>query len=162
MHTITTADNKKVQVECIACAIAKHEVEVPGGMLWETEFFQAAHDFEIPIPGFVIVSSKRHFTSVADFTGPEAADFTRSLVKVRRALKEAADGERITLVQEEKTGDSHFHIWLFPWQDWMNKMGSDLSAIRPILEFARANHKTDEILREISGRSEKIRKTLSS
>ncbi|HEY4525574.1 MAG TPA: hypothetical protein VJL32_00550 [Candidatus Paceibacterota bacterium] len=156
-HTIITTDNQKLETDCIACSIARQEISFPGGIIEETKFFQVANDFEIPIPSFLIINSKRHFGSLADFTEEEAADFIDFLVRVRSALRKVSGAERITIVQEEKTTDSHFHVWLFPWYPWMKEIGSGLAAIQPIMEFARTHHKTEIVLKQIVEGSEKLR-----
>lgn len=160
-HTIITTDNQKIEVACIGCAISRKEVAMIGGIIAETPYFEITHDFEIPIPGFFIINSKRHFAGFADFTDHETRDFSAFLVRVRKALKEALDIHNITIIQEEKTANSHFHVWLFPWQDWMVKVGSGLSSIRPILEYARAHHETDGILREIEKKSKLLKEHLA-
>ncbi len=75
MYVITTADGRKVEVDCIACAISKNEVQILGGIIAESEYFQVSNDFEYPIPGFLIINSKRHVRGIGDFTEEEAADF---------------------------------------------------------------------------------------
>ena len=160
-HIVTTTDDQKFETDCIACSIARQEVGFPGGIIKETKFFQVINDFEIPIPAFLIINSKRHIGSLAYFTEEESADFIDFLVQVRAALKKVLGVERVTIIQEEKTIDSHFHMWLFPWYPWMGAVGSGLPAIRSIMEFARTHNKTEIILKQIAEDSEKLRIFLS-
>ncbi|MDR0771758.1 MAG: hypothetical protein LBF15_01510 [Candidatus Peribacteria bacterium] len=51
----------------------------------ETEHFQVAQDFECYIPGFMIISPKRHVVSVRDFTSGERAEF----YKIKYAVEDA-------------------------------------------------------------------------
>jgi hypothetical protein len=55
MEPIVAADGREVALECLGCAISKKEVEPPGGMIAETDYFTLANDFEYPIKGFLIV-----------------------------------------------------------------------------------------------------------
>jgi hypothetical protein len=54
MEPIVAADGREVALECLGCAISKKEVEPPGGMIAETDYFTLANDFEYPIKGFLI------------------------------------------------------------------------------------------------------------
>lgn len=146
---IISADNKKVVVDCIGCALSRGEIDVIGGLVVETKNFTVAQDFEIPIPGFLIIGSKRHFYSFADLTDEEKRDFIELLIRVRKAMRDCLKIDKVTVVQEEKTTDSHFHVWLFPWYEWMEKIGADLSSIRKIMEYARKKLKTKENLTKI-------------
>ena len=52
--------NEKIEFNgCPGCAYAKHEFELPCGMAYENENFVLSQDWELPIPGFFIVSPKR-------------------------------------------------------------------------------------------------------
>ena len=52
--------NEKIEFNgCPGCAYAKHEFELPCGMEYENENFVLSQDWELPIPGFFIVSPKR-------------------------------------------------------------------------------------------------------
>jgi len=161
MFSITTADNTKVEVECIACAIAKKEVEVIGGTIAETRHFNVSNDFEYPIPGFLIIGSNRHVRSVADFDAEESVEFVTFLANIRKAMRTIGI-EKVTMVQEERTEDSHFHLWLFPWYEWMEEIGKGVSSIRKIMEFAGANNKTEPVFERIRSDCEKLRAILAA
>jgi len=44
-------------------------------------------------------------------------DFSSLLTPPAEPLKPPANIQSITLVQEEHS--THFHLWLFPWYNWM-------------------------------------------
>ena len=46
--------------ECMGCSIAKGEIKIPGGTIYEGKHTILGADPEIPIPGFLIVNVKRH------------------------------------------------------------------------------------------------------
>ena len=48
---------------CIGCAIAKGELTPPGGTIYESRNIVLAADPEVPIPGFLIITGRRHVNS---------------------------------------------------------------------------------------------------
>ena len=157
MEPIIVADGRKVTLDCLGCAIAKKEVDPPGGLIAETDYFTLANDFEYPIKGFLIIGSKRHFQSVADFTPEESADLSHFLIKTRKAMKDVLGIQQITIIQEEKSQDSHFHVWMFSWHEWMKEIGSDIVSIRAIMQYAKEHYSTKEVMEEIVADSQKLR-----
>ena len=49
----------EIKSECVGCAIVRGEVKLPGGIIYDGESIILAADPEIPIPGFLIITSKR-------------------------------------------------------------------------------------------------------
>ncbi|MBP6974908.1 MAG: diadenosine tetraphosphate hydrolase [Candidatus Pacebacteria bacterium] len=136
------------QVSCLGCARENGEMERMGTVL-TTEHFDAHQDFEIPIPGFIIISSRRHLQSVDEFTDEEKIDFINTLTAVRAGMRKALGVDVVYLVQEEDT-THHFHVWVFPRYDWMTeKFGKKTASLRPIMEYARENLKTEENLQKV-------------
>lgn len=163
MTTITDINGKEVTVDCIACAIQKQEVELPMGVLAENDSFQLEQDFEVPVPGFLVLVSKRHILGVDEFTEQEQSDFISLLTRARRALKEGADVERAYLVLEEDTENSHFHLWIVPVYDWMvQKFGRGISNVKEMMKYARSEMKTSQNLAEVKRVSEMVRDALKS
>lgn len=144
MSRLLTIDKQEVNVACIACAISSKELKVFGDMITETKHFHAAHDIECPIPGMIIIGSKRHVRSVAEFGPSERADLTDVIHDIRTAMQYKLEIKNVTIVQEEGSENSHFHLWLFPWHDWMKKIGTRLPAIPDIMKQATLEHHTDE------------------
>ena len=46
--------------DCPACSYAKHEFSLPCGMAYENSNYTLSQDWKLPIPGFLVVSPKRH------------------------------------------------------------------------------------------------------
>ena len=159
---ITDIYGNTQEVECLSCAIQQGIVKAPGGLIAESKHFKAEQDFEIPIPGFIIVVSKRHVTSIDEFTEEEQIDFIKFWVKVRKAMRQALGLDNVYFVQEEDT-EHHFHVWLFPRYDWMTeeKFGRKINSVRPIMEYARKNMKTPENLKAVDEATEELREALS-
>ena len=140
--------NKRL-VDCLSCAIEKGEVARYGGSIASTLYFDAHQDWEIPIPGFVILASRRHLQSVDEFTREERADFIDFICRVRKVMRQALNIQIVYLIQEEDTSD-HFHVWLFPRYEWMaERFGRKIQSVRVIMEYARENLKTEENLAKV-------------
>jgi diadenosine tetraphosphate (Ap4A) HIT family hydrolase len=136
------------QISCLGCARENGEMERIGTVL-TTKRFDAHQDFEIPIPGFIIISSRRHLQSVDEFTDEEKLDFIDILIAVRAGMRKALNIDVVYLVQEEDTSH-HFHVWVFPRYDWMSeRFGKKTPSLRPIMEYVRENMKTKENLKEV-------------
>ena len=144
------------QISCLGCARENGEMERVGTVL-TTKHFDAHQDFEIPIPGFIIISSRRHLQSVDDFTNEEKLDFIDTLIAVRAGMRSALGIDVIYLVQEEDTAH-HFHLWVFPRYDWMSeKFGKKTPSLRPIMEYARERLKTEENIKKVEEAVSKLK-----
>lgn len=144
------------QISCLGCARENGEMERVSTIL-TTKYFDAHQDFEIPIPGFIIISSRRHLDSVDEFNNEEKLDFIDILIAVRAGMRKALDIDTVYLVQEEDTAH-HFHVWVFPRYDWMSeKFGKKTPSLRPIMEYARENLKTVENLQTVEDAVAKLK-----
>src|SRR3989338_1155040 len=145
------------EVSCIACSIQSGEINLPVERIAETNYFVAEQDFEYPIEGFLIIASKRHIKSVADFTEIEQEDFIKFLVQCRRGMKEFLGIEEVTLIQEETSSSSHFHVWLFPWLPWMSGYKKKISSVMEIMEMAKKERSATSNIEEIKSISKKLK-----
>lgn len=138
----------EIKSECVGCAIVRGEVKLPGGIIYDGESIILAADPEIPIPGFLIITSKRHIQSFAELTVDERAEIGNTIAIAERAIKDLKIAETVTLVQEERS--KHFHIWIFPDQEWMQeKFGYGLQYLRVINAYARENASDEDVIRVI-------------
>jgi diadenosine tetraphosphate (Ap4A) HIT family hydrolase len=159
-HSITDISGNSVEVECLGCAIVKNVVEIRGGSVIRTGLFDVSQDFEIPIPGFMIVSSLRHVSSIDEFTSEESLEFIQILKATRKLQREVLGIETVYLYQEEDA--SHFHMWMFPRYGWMNvQFGRNSESLRPIMEYARDSLKTEENLAQLDSDIEKLARAAS-
>lgn len=142
--------------DCMGCAIARGEIKMPGGIIYEGNCTILASDPEIPIPGFLVVNFKRHINSFSELTKEERNEVGNVIAYAEKALKELNITKEITLVQEERS--KHFHIWIFPNYDWMTeKFGKGITYLRQISEYAQKNA-NNEIITEVLNVGEKVRK----
>lgn len=130
--------------ECMGCSIAKGEIKIPGGAIYEGKYTILGADPEIPIPGFLIVNVKRHINSFSELTKEERIEVGNVIAHAEKALKELENIKEITLVQEERS--KHLHIWVFPTYQWMTeKFGKGISYFRDISAYAQKNVNDKEI-----------------
>lgn len=149
---------QKRKIACLACTIQSGKVKNPG-QIASTKYFDAQQDYEIPIPGFVILVSKRHLQSIDEFSQEEQEDFIKFLCRLRYGIRKALGIKHVYLIQEEDTTTSHFHVWIFPRYQWMtNKFGRKIHSVVPIMEYARENLKTKNDLKQVKIAIEKLRK----
>lgn len=158
MPTITDVQGNMHTVECLGCAIVNHTVQSSVISIKVTKHFDIHQDFEIPIPGFVIVSSIRHVQSIEQLTTEEVSELTTLLVSIRKAQRSLGI-ELVTLVQEERS--SHFHIWLFPWhKEFIDLYGKKVESIAQVMRHARA-HNSPIIQDQVKEYAQKLTQLLS-
>ncbi len=120
----------------------------PNEIILETENFIVAQDWEVPIVGFFILSTKRKIRSISELTPDEALEFGPLLVKVRKAMQEVLGIDTVYVFQNEDTAHG-FHVWLFPRHQWMEQFGYKIQSVRPIMEHSQNQTITDALLLEV-------------
>ncbi len=145
------------EVDCIACSIQSEEVALPVERIAVTKYFVVEQDFEYPIEGFVIIASKRHVKSVLEFTNEEQIEFIKLLVECRKAMKEKLGIEEVTIVQEETSSSSHFHVWLFPWLPWMSEHKRKINNIMSIMDIVKRDFSDEMKLRRVKDAANLLR-----
>ncbi len=150
-----------VSLDCLACARERGEITL--GDIVRSEYFDAHQDFGIPIPGFIIVSSRRHFQSIDECSDAEQADLVRLLIRVRRAMRETLGIGTVYLFQAEDTRHRHFHLWMIPRYSWMDeRFGTRVESLRPIIEYSKEHLRTKEHLAEVEAATTALRNAFSS
>lgn len=142
MRTITLANGETVEVECLSCALVNGLIEPEGGVVMETEHFHAHQDVAYPIPGLIILASKRHLKSLDELTEEERIDYITVLAEIRKAQRNVLGIESVYYFYNEDT-THHFHTWMVPRYDWMYEFGRSVESVRPVLLHAR-NEMNDE------------------
>ncbi|MBY0538151.1 diadenosine tetraphosphate hydrolase [Patescibacteria group bacterium] len=128
----------------------------PNEVILENKNFIVAQDWEVPIVGFFILSTKRTTRSVGEFTEAEAMEFGQIITKVRKAMSEVLSINDVYLFQNEDTQHG-FHLWMFPRHEWMEPFGRKIQSVRPIMEHAQNLEVTDELLAEVIAACTKMR-----
>lgn len=140
------------ETDCVGCSVVNGEMSIPGCMIFETKNFILHQDPEIPIVGFLIITSKRHFQYFHDMNEQES----KELIKILKLTMDSSrnlnfdDNTEHTLIIEERS--KHFHVWIFPRLEWMKSYPNSIASIRDIMKTAKeiVSHETiDNILKYI-------------
>ena len=127
----------EIEFDCMGCDIANHKLIPPGGYVYQDEFINVSADPEIPIKGFMVLGIKKHIKSLNEMTENERIDIMRILNKTIEIIKKVDIAKEVLIIQEERA--SHFHIWIVPIHDWMDKFGRNVRNIKEIINYAKQN-----------------------
>ena len=140
---------------CYGCSIIKGEKVLPGGVICDGKAAILAADPDVPVPGFLIITAKRHICAFSELTKEERIEIGDILSCAEKALRSLNIADRITLVQEERS--EHFHIWIFPMYDWMAEhFGTGIQYLRDISEYAK-EHADKSTWKTVSDTAERIK-----
>lgn len=146
---------------CMGCEVAKGNLVPFCGVLYQDSQFAITQDVELPINGFIIISSVRHIEKFTDLTDDERINLTNLINKTLNILRKNNVAEEFNIILEEKK-NYHFHIWLMPRHKWMiEKFGKVLKNIKSIQDYATENMRTEENLKEIQRTCELLKTELS-
>ncbi len=166
MEIIDIYNNKTIlNEECLSCAIDSGEYKVPCGMIYKSEHFCVNQDCEIPIPGFIIISSNRHIKSIDQFTEEEQKEFMSLIVRLRKGMREVLNINQVNIIVAElpERKDEHFHLWLYPvTKEALDKFGTGIKAVKPMMIYAKENWKTPEKIKTVEDYAEKLRNYIST
>lgn len=153
---------KDFEVEgCLGCEIASGKLDVFGGLLYRSNSFSVAQDFELPIDGFIIIFSNRHVEKFNELSRDEQIELTDLIGKTLKVLEDSKVADEYNLILEEKAG-FHFHVWLMPRHKWMiEKFGKVLKNIKDIQDYALKNMRTEENFAKIKHTCDLVRTQLS-
>lgn len=143
--------NEKINFKgCPGCAFARHEFDLPCGIAYENERFILAQDWELPIPGFLIISPKKHAEKLEELSLDEKNEMFKIADKTIKILRNNNICERFNLVLEEKEG-KHIHLWVMPRHDWMFTLCDGIiNDIGKIREYAKINLRNDIVYNQIN------------
>lgn len=148
VRKITLSNGKKVEVECLSCAITSGLIEPDGGVVLETKYFHAHQDVAYPIKGLFILASKRHIKSFDELTEEEKLDYIQVLTQIRKAQRAVLGIEYVYYFYNEDT-THHFHTWMVPRYEWMYEFGRSIESVRPILLHARHEMNDAENIKDV-------------
>lgn len=159
MRDITLANGDVVQVKCLSCAIAGGLVKPTGGVIYEDEYFHAHQDVAYPIPGLVILASKRHFYRMDELTAVEATRYITLIQRIRAAQSTCLGIDHVYYFYNEDT-THHFHLWMVPRYEWMRQFGHSVESLRPSLRHARHAMNSAENVAYVIDCIDKLRRAL--
>jgi diadenosine tetraphosphate (Ap4A) HIT family hydrolase len=120
---------------CLSCAIVSGAQATVGGAIATTACFHAHQDFAYPVPGLIIVASKRHFIRLDEMNSAETTELLPFLQRLRRAQTRVLGTQHTYYFYNEDTRH-HFHVWMVPRHDWMASFGKSVESVRPALRHA--------------------------
>ncbi|MFD2999818.1 HIT family protein [Pontibacter toksunensis] len=135
MNNIPLSNGTTVEVRCLSCALTSGLIKPDGGVIIETPLFHAHQDVAYPIPGLVILASKRHVFGLDELTEEESIEYLQLLRRIRKAQREVLKIEHVYYFYNEDT-THHFHTWLVPRYTWMYAFGRSVESVRPVLLHA--------------------------
>lgn len=138
-------DNKVIEFNgCPGCAYANHEFSLSCGMVYEDADVTMSQDWELPIPGFFVISPNKHASRISEIDEDVKLKMNQLASETIKILEEHDICEGYNLISEEKPG-RHYHIWLMPRHKWMrDKFDNIMTNIGPIFEYAKTNLRTEE------------------
>lgn len=142
MNKVIDIFGNEIEFDCMGCDIANHTLIPPGGYVYEDNFINVSADPEIPIKGFMVLGINKHIKSLNEMTEIERIDVMKILNKTIENIKKLNIAKEVLLIQEEKA--NHFHIWIVPIHDWMNKFGKNVRNIKEIIEYSKQNFNENE------------------
>jgi len=150
MGLIVSYDNKEISFSgCPGCAYAKHSFELSCGIAYEDDKYVLSQDWELPIKGFFVLSSKKCVDKLSDFSNDERNEMFSIVDKTIKILKDNFICDSFNVIFEEKL-NKHFHIWIMPRSKWMNEITDDIiDNIALIFEYAKKNFRNEETYSEI-------------
>ena len=155
---ISYADEKIEFDGCPGCAYVKVEFTLPCGIAYENESFKLSQDWELPIPGFFVISPKRHIETFEELTSIERVEIFELVNNTIKILRENNICDRFNVVFEEKR---HFHIWIMPRYKWMTYLNKNIMGnIELIFEYAKNNMRTEENYQNIEEITKIVGKSL--
>ena len=145
---------------CPGCSYANHEFELPSGMTYEDDLFTLSQDWELPIPGFLILSPKRHTEFLSELTDEERNKMFEIVNNVVIILRENNISDRFGYIFEEKE-NRHLHVWIMPRYKWMSDINKDIiDDIGKILDYAKTNFRNEETYDRIKEVSDIVKEKL--
>lgn len=138
MNKIINFLGQEQYCDCMGCDIANHKMIPPGGYIYDNGFINVSADPEIPVEGFMIVGISKHVKSMNDLSELERNEIIRVTNKTIEIIKKMKIADEVLIVNEERA--AHFHIWIMPILDWMEKFNKSIKNIKEIINYAKQNN----------------------
>lgn len=101
---------------CLTCDILNKKT--PAEIIYQNEFVIASHCINTSIPGYLILSPKRHITTFGDLTHDEYKTLISVTELLVKSLNEISEIKKVYLLSFGEDTE-HFHYHIFPRYDWM-------------------------------------------
>lgn len=164
MSFVKSFDGNEIDVgNCMGCHIVHNfnNPKVCPGQVVKTKHFTIAQDFELPINGFIVISSIRHIGSINEMTKEEKQELLTLIDIVIDCLKRLKVCPQYNVVWEEKD-NNHFHVWLVPRHKYLlDAIGSNfMKKLGELFNYAKTNLRTKENIKAINDTLKKLKEQL--
>jgi diadenosine tetraphosphate (Ap4A) HIT family hydrolase len=95
---------------CLACDLAAGREPLPGGLIWETNFWRVENCVGPLGVGTLLVKPKRHITRVADLTAEEAEELGPVLWRTALVIERLVESEQTYVCLWSHAGGEPVHI----------------------------------------------------
>jgi len=120
----------------------------PDATVVDTRFFNVHQDWEVPIPGFFVLSPHRTLRTIMDFTDEESAEFIVLLQRLRMGMRDELGITDVYYFQNEDS-EHGYHLWVFPRLPWMEEHGRKIQSVRPIMNHSKKHRVADEVKAQV-------------
>jgi len=126
-------------------------------LIYETKTFKVYQDWEVPVPGFLVISPKKKMNSILEFSKEEYAEFCDLILLCRKNLLDFLDIKKVYFFQSEDS-DTGFHYLLYPRYKWMDKFGRKLKSMKPSMNYAEMKMVNPENVQKVKEIAKILRK----
>ncbi len=130
----------EISFECLGCSIIHGDIIQSQMILFETNDYIIHQDPLVPLEGFLIITSKRHISSLCELTDRERYELIDLISDVIRLIKMVGLADKVTVMQEERS--NHLHVWLFPCKQWMEDYDYNVKEICNYLKLNNSYEKS--------------------
>ncbi|WP_294472154.1 hypothetical protein [uncultured Ruminococcus sp.] len=119
---VTVPDNT-----CRGCYLEKNTIMLEElNPIWQNKDYIIRQDAECPVPGFYIISARKHINTIGDLSQKQSSDLGIILNRLRISMMNSIDVKRVHIILEERIYEPHLHIWMLPlWKCIMEKYSID-------------------------------------
>jgi diadenosine tetraphosphate (Ap4A) HIT family hydrolase len=146
-------------VDCLPCAVVAGAVLPPGGIILERHGFVLTHAIDVPLPGFFVLSSRRHVESLGDLHEEEARHLGVLLRLISRAIERTLCPDRVYCCS---VGENirHLHFYFFPRTRALAHLENGVAIFPKAVRLAKAQYSMAEKLGEIEAAVAAVRRFL--
>lgn len=131
MIKFETIFGEVLDVPCMGCVVADNSKFLQG-RIFQTELFDISQDFELAVPGMMVISPMRHINMIECLTDDELAELSLLTVECKRALVDLWECEKVYYSLFEKP-DGHIHLVIVPlWKSL--KLKNKYAALAELME----------------------------
>ena len=116
----------------------------PAGLdnVLEAKHFRVHQDYVLPVPGMMVIETKRHVAKLEDLNNEEKTELIGVWSRVSEAVRSLGYDDIVHILEDRS---SHFHLWILPVHPWMKEVADGkVRNLQVIFDHIKANMITDE------------------